>query len=393
METLKLMSYQVNYISREGLSNAGFGDLNSYGPKITEIDDSCRQISDFSKYGTNNIPAAYRGLVATEDSLTSQMISPVLSQSDNSLQQNGCSMLQTSPDTREGSFKSCTPSPSIGSLTPSPTPPIEQVSSPSSPETVISDIDEVLKSLENTAKGGDSKADKPHHSYVKLIVDAILSKPEKRIILSDIYKYIQDNFEYYNNEERAWRNSIRHNLSLNECFIKAGRADSGKGNYWSIHPACIEDFSKGDYRKRNARRRAKRGSRSLQAQQPSTPYPYRQYVPMSSDTVSYPTPLPYPYQMPTISQMPPQPHLQAPSIGYLGKYQQPMTAAYGQQVSMPDPLTAAYSSQPRATISYEPQTSMTSMDLYRPPYTYPSGNSGYHSNASMMHYPAINQGH
>ena len=56
---------------------------------------------------------------------------------------------------------------------------------------------------------------------------AILSTPERRMLLNDIYQYVMDNFEYYNNNEKAWRNSIRHNLSLNECFIKAGRADNG----------------------------------------------------------------------------------------------------------------------------------------------------------------------
>ncbi|KAH3830194.1 hypothetical protein DPMN_103433 [Dreissena polymorpha] len=59
---------------------------------------------------------------------------------------------------------------------------------------------------------------------------AILSVPERKMLLCDIYQYIMDTFEYYNNEEKPWRNSIRHNLSLNECFIKAGRSDNGTRN-------------------------------------------------------------------------------------------------------------------------------------------------------------------
>ena len=98
---------------------------------------------------------------------------------------------------------------------------------------------------------------KPVHSYIALISKAILSHPDKKMVLSDIYQFIMGNFPYYNNDEKAWRNSIRHNLSLNECFIKVGRAENGKGNYWSIHPSCVDDFSKGDYRRRQARRRAR----------------------------------------------------------------------------------------------------------------------------------------
>ncbi|ESP05636.1 hypothetical protein LOTGIDRAFT_69928, partial [Lottia gigantea] len=96
---------------------------------------------------------------------------------------------------------------------------------------------------------------KPGHSYIALISMAILESTEKKVLLGDIYSYIMTKFPYYNNQDKAWKNSIRHNLSLNECFIKNGRAENGKGNYWSIHPACLEDFSKGDFRRRQARRR------------------------------------------------------------------------------------------------------------------------------------------
>ncbi len=59
-------------------------------------------------------------------------------------------------------------------------------------------------------------------------------------------------------QDKNWRNSVRHNLSLNECFIKAGRSDDGKGHFWAIHPANFQDFSNGDYHRRRARRRIRR---------------------------------------------------------------------------------------------------------------------------------------
>ncbi|CAC5419387.1 Forkhead box protein L1 [Mytilus coruscus] len=117
--------------------------------------------------------------------------------------------------------------------------------------------------LDTSIKNGLCSSDpneKPPHSYIAMISMAILSKPNKKILLNGIYRFIMNNFPFYNNKEKAWRNNIRHNLSLNECFMKSGRSDEGKGNYWSIHPAYIEDFAKGDFRRRQARRRARKSS-------------------------------------------------------------------------------------------------------------------------------------
>lgn len=99
---------------------------------------------------------------------------------------------------------------------------------------------------------------KPQHSYIGLIAMAILSSPETKLVLSDIYQYILDNYPYFRSRGPGWRNSIRHNLSLNDCFIKAGRSANGKGHYWAIHPANVEDFKKGDFRRRKAQRKVRK---------------------------------------------------------------------------------------------------------------------------------------
>ena len=73
---------------------------------------------------------------------------------------------------------------------------------------------------------------KPPFSYIAMISKAILESAEGRLLLCDIYSYIRGHYSYYrksnDSSNRAWRNSIRHNLSLNECFIKCGRAENGK---------------------------------------------------------------------------------------------------------------------------------------------------------------------
>uniref|UniRef100_A0A803XMQ1 Forkhead box protein G1 n=1 Tax=Meleagris gallopavo TaxID=9103 RepID=A0A803XMQ1_MELGA len=100
--------------------------------------------------------------------------------------------------------------------------------------------------------------EKPPLSYIALIAKAILSSPANKLNLAAIYKYIEDNFPFYRNKGRGWRNSVRHNLSLNDCFIKVGRCEDGKGNYWSIHPSNLNDFVHGDFRQhRRARKRGR----------------------------------------------------------------------------------------------------------------------------------------
>lgn len=85
---------------------------------------------------------------------------------------------------------------------------------------------------------------KPPHSYAQLIGMAILRSPQRRLTLSQIYKWISDNYSFYNANDAGWQNSIRHNLSLNKAFIKQERPkdDPGKGNYWAIESGMEQQF-------------------------------------------------------------------------------------------------------------------------------------------------------
>ena len=61
---------------------------------------------------------------------------------------------------------------------------------------------------------------KPPYSFSCLIFMAVEESPEKKLPVKDIYNWILTHFPYFQNAPTGWKNSVRHNLSLNKCFKK-----------------------------------------------------------------------------------------------------------------------------------------------------------------------------
>ena len=154
---------------------------------------------------------------------------------------------------------------------------------------------------------GDSK---PPYSYIALTAMALWHSPEKMLPLSEIYKFIMDNFPYYRKNTQRWQNSLRHNLSFNDCFIKIPRRPDrpGKGAYWTLHPKAIAMFENGSLLRRRKRFKLEEEekesletelaslnniSRMMPSPGPSSPAVRAYPSPLPSYSPAYPPPMAY----------------------------------------------------------------------------------------------------
>uniref|UniRef100_A0A3B3ZCT5 Forkhead box protein M1 n=1 Tax=Periophthalmus magnuspinnatus TaxID=409849 RepID=A0A3B3ZCT5_9GOBI len=79
-------------------------------------------------------------------------------------------------------------------------------------------------------------SERPPYSYMAMIQFAINSKQSRRMTLKEIYMWIENHFPYFREVAKpGWKNSIRHNLSLHDMFIRETSTD-GKVSFWTIRP-------------------------------------------------------------------------------------------------------------------------------------------------------------
>ncbi|NP_001133234.1 checkpoint suppressor 1-like [Salmo salar] len=91
---------------------------------------------------------------------------------------------------------------------------------PHSPSSSSPSPDPCDSSTYDLAMGANRK---PPYSFSCLIFMAIEDAPSKRLPVKDIYGWILEHFPYFASAPTGWKNSVRHNLSLNKCFKKVDK--------------------------------------------------------------------------------------------------------------------------------------------------------------------------
>uniref|UniRef100_A0A8C7PVK8 Forkhead box H1 n=1 Tax=Oncorhynchus mykiss TaxID=8022 RepID=A0A8C7PVK8_ONCMY len=108
------------------------------------------------------------------------------------------------------------------------------------------DEEKNAKSGKKNAKSGKKKNyqryPKPPYSYLAMITMVIQNSPEKKLTLSEILKEISTLFPFFEGNYKGWRDSVRHNLSSYDCFVKVLKdpgKPQGKGNFWAVEESLV----------------------------------------------------------------------------------------------------------------------------------------------------------
>ena len=114
---------------------------------------------------------------------------------------------------------------------------------------------------------------KPAYSYSCLIAMALKNSRSGSLPVSEIYNFMCKHFPYFKTAPTGWKNSVRHNLSLNKCFEKiekpAINGSQRKGCLWAMNPLKIgkmdEEVQKWSRKDPSAIRKAMTNPENLEA--------------------------------------------------------------------------------------------------------------------------------
>ncbi|XP_041072120.1 forkhead box protein M1 isoform X2 [Carcharodon carcharias] len=156
----------------------------------------------------------------------------------------------------------------------------------------------------------ESVHERPPYSYMAMIQFAINSTQSKRMTLKEIYTWIEDHFPYFKHVAKpGWKNSIRHNLSLHDMFIRQ-TSHNGKISHWTIRAEANRFLTLDQVVKQQKRT----GNTELPKNNVaiSTEVNLRKMKPLLPRTDSYLVPIQLPVTSSLILQ--PSPHITLPTI-------------------------------------------------------------------------------
>ncbi|XP_061863799.1 forkhead box protein J1-like [Colius striatus] len=184
----------------------------------------------------------------SDDNLTSLLWLKDFSLANTSLAKSSCCLGGPDPPSSQRCSTLAAPcsalaaEPACGALSHSPCQPI----SSSASRTVLS------PELAQDTGHRSNPSVRPPYTYASLICMA-MEASQKPISLSDIYKWIRDNFSYFRHADPSWQRSIQRNLSLNKSFIRVPRekGEPGRGGFWTLHPEYAQRLKNITFRQRS----------------------------------------------------------------------------------------------------------------------------------------------
>ncbi|KAL5495129.1 hypothetical protein ACEPAI_591 [Sanghuangporus weigelae] len=79
--------------------------------------------------------------------------------------------------------------------------------------------------------------DRPQHTLPVILRCAILGSAKRKLTIRDIYAAMEKKYPYYRTAGPAWKQSVRHHLSLSRLFERKAKpvTEPGFGSYWTVN--------------------------------------------------------------------------------------------------------------------------------------------------------------
>ncbi|XP_041366059.1 forkhead box protein M1-like isoform X2 [Gigantopelta aegis] len=98
------------------------------------------------------------------------------------------------------------------------------------PTRIQSDLGEIKRTEQES-----EQCQRPPYSYMTLIQMALHSRDDKKMTLKEICSWVETTFPFYKYTAKpGWKNSIRHNLSFYQCFVRDQAEKKKHGAHWTL---------------------------------------------------------------------------------------------------------------------------------------------------------------